>query len=81
LSIHFKIYNRWGQIVFETAEIGKGWDGKVNEIMAANDVYFYAITYTGNNEDISFYKELNSKSKESIQKFIEKSELNIEKLN
>lgn len=37
--------------------------------------------YTGNNDDISFYQELNSKSKESIQKFIEESELDIEKLN
>lgn len=50
LSIHYKIFNRWGQLVFETNEIGKGWDGKVNENMAANDVYFYTITYFGNNE-------------------------------
>ncbi len=51
LSIHYKIFNRWGQLVFETNEIGKGWDGKINENMAANDVYFYTITYFGNNED------------------------------
>jgi gliding motility-associated-like protein len=24
---YFKIYNRWGQLLFNTAEIGKGWDG------------------------------------------------------
>jgi gliding motility-associated-like protein len=23
----FRIFNRWGQLVFETNEIGKGWDG------------------------------------------------------
>jgi gliding motility-associated-like protein len=26
----FRIYNRWGQLVFATSEIGKGWDGMVN---------------------------------------------------
>ena len=37
--------------------------------------------YTGNKDDITFYNELIKKSKESIQEFIEKSELNIEKIN
>ena len=23
----FKVYNRWGQLLFSTSEIGKGWDG------------------------------------------------------
>jgi gliding motility-associated-like protein len=23
----FRIYNRWGQLVFETSELNKGWDG------------------------------------------------------
>jgi gliding motility-associated-like protein len=25
---HFRIYNRWGQLVFETRELNTGWDGK-----------------------------------------------------
>jgi len=37
--------------------------------------------YTGNKEDISFYNEANNKSKESIKKFIEQSDMNIEKMN
>lgn len=37
--------------------------------------------YTGNKDNISFYNELIKKSKESIQKFIEESDLDIEKLN
>ncbi len=24
----FRVYNRWGQLMFSTTEIGKGWDGK-----------------------------------------------------
>jgi gliding motility-associated-like protein len=26
---YFRVYNRWGQLVFETKEIGKGWDGTI----------------------------------------------------
>ena len=37
--------------------------------------------YTENKDDISFYNELIKKSKESIQKFIEQAEMNIEKMN
>jgi gliding motility-associated-like protein len=25
----FKVYNRWGQLVFSTSEIGRGWDGTI----------------------------------------------------
>ena len=24
---YFRVYNRWGELVYETSEIGKGWDG------------------------------------------------------
>lgn len=26
----FRVYNRWGQLVFSTSEIGKGWDGTIS---------------------------------------------------
>lgn len=26
---YFRVYNRWGQLVFSTATIGKGWDGSI----------------------------------------------------
>ncbi|OYW78833.1 MAG: hypothetical protein B7Z27_06680, partial [Sphingobacteriia bacterium 32-37-4] len=34
---YFKIYNRWGQLIFSTAEMGKGWNGIFN---FANNVIF-----------------------------------------
>jgi len=27
---YFSVYNRWGQLVFTTKEVGKGWDGKID---------------------------------------------------
>jgi len=26
----FRVYNRWGQLVYSTSQIGKGWDGNLN---------------------------------------------------
>jgi gliding motility-associated-like protein len=40
----FCIYDRWGQMVFSTNDISKGWDGTVNGIKATAGVYVYVIT-------------------------------------
>ncbi len=46
----FRIYNRWGQLVFSTNQIGKGWDGLINGMKqgTANFVYMaQAVDYLG----------------------------------
>ena len=41
------IYNRWGQLVFNTASIeGQGWDGKLNGTLQPEGVYVYRIDAT-----------------------------------
>lgn len=45
-SIH--IYNRWGQEVFETDDVNKGWDGNHNARPAPADVYVWTINYRDN---------------------------------
>ncbi len=40
------IYNRWGQQVFKTSEIGNGWNGSVNGKKVSGGIYFWAIEYT-----------------------------------
>ncbi|MBK0404331.1 gliding motility-associated C-terminal domain-containing protein [Adhaeribacter sp. BT258] len=40
-----KIYNRWGQLLYETSEINKGWNGRVNGQKTADGVYFYLLEY------------------------------------
>lgn len=39
----FKIYNRLGQLVFDTKNVINGWDGTFNGKPAAADTYFYVI--------------------------------------
>ena len=42
---HFSIYNRWGQKIFTTSDIAKGWDGKRNNRLQAEDIYIWVIVY------------------------------------
>jgi gliding motility-associated-like protein len=47
----FRIYNRWGQLVFETRTIQRGWDGKFKNLLQPAGVYIWileAIDYQGN---------------------------------
>jgi gliding motility-associated-like protein len=40
---YFRIYNRWGQLVFETTESGKGWDGKFNGREQGSESYVWIV--------------------------------------
>ncbi|TAL41339.1 MAG: gliding motility-associated C-terminal domain-containing protein, partial [Chitinophagaceae bacterium] len=46
---YFRIYNRWGQKVFETNVIGQGWDGNFNGVPQGIDVYAWIIEAIGIN--------------------------------
>lgn len=41
-----RIVNRWGEVVFETQDPTKGWDGNIDGKPAPTDVYYYHITMT-----------------------------------
>lgn len=41
--LEFKVFNRYGQLVFESADGKTGWDGTINGEPAATDTYFYLI--------------------------------------
>lgn len=50
-QLYFAVYNRWGQMVFETTDIKKGWDGIYNGMLADPAVfawYLRAKCYNGN---------------------------------
>ena len=44
---YFRIFNRWGQLVFETNIIGQGWDGIFNGKPQVMDVYTWTLEAVG----------------------------------
>jgi gliding motility-associated-like protein len=48
---YFSVYNRWGQAVFETKDLLKGWDGRINGQLPETGVYAWimrGVNYLGN---------------------------------
>lgn len=41
----FRVYNRWGQLVFESSNPSVGWDGKVNGTVQPASVYVWMLQY------------------------------------
>ena len=39
----FRIYNRWGQLVFQSASEYQGWDGKYKGVLQPMDAYAYTL--------------------------------------
>ncbi len=40
---YFKVFNRWGQMVYSTTTLNKGWDGKLGGIDQASGVYIWMV--------------------------------------
>src|SRR6185503_8110771 len=48
---YFKIFNRWGQVVFSTKVVGKGWDGRIGGTPQATNNFVFmveGVDYLGN---------------------------------
>lgn len=43
---YFRVYNRWGNLVFQTNEIGAGWDGRRNGVIQPSDTYTWILSGT-----------------------------------
>ncbi|MGZ4053909.1 MAG: DUF7948 domain-containing protein [Bacteroidia bacterium] len=44
VELYFAVYNRWGQLVFETRDINKGWDGVYKEMKCDPAVFAWYLT-------------------------------------
>ena len=42
-DFHFVIFNRWGELIFETYDVNIGWDGYYKGTMCQQDVYVWKI--------------------------------------
>jgi gliding motility-associated-like protein len=46
IEFYFAVYNRWGELIFETRDRNKGWDGTMNNQSVQMGVYVYKIDYS-----------------------------------
>jgi len=45
-NLQFKVFNRMGNVVFETTDWQKKWDGRINGILQPSGTYVWYLTYT-----------------------------------
>jgi len=41
---YFRVFNRWGSMLFQTNESGAGWDGKYKGIDQPSDTYTWMLS-------------------------------------
>ena len=51
-----KIYNRWGEIIYN--EDNKKWDGTINDNVIPNEIYPYSISVFDFNDRLFIYSGL-----------------------
>jgi gliding motility-associated-like protein len=42
---YFKVFNRWGQMLFQTNSIGEGWDGTIRGVPQPSETYSWMLEY------------------------------------
>lgn len=49
---YFRVFDRWGKIIFESSDINSGWDGTFNNQLMPAGVYLYTLKATCGNNDV-----------------------------
>ncbi|MHB1279070.1 MAG: T9SS type B sorting domain-containing protein, partial [Bacteroidia bacterium] len=42
-NYHFRVYNRWGELIFDTGDIDEAWDGTFKGVMSESEVYVWQV--------------------------------------
>jgi gliding motility-associated-like protein len=58
---YFRIFNRWGQLIFESNDIKVGWDGNYNGVPQNMETYVYQVSVETYIPDKSLQKSSNFK--------------------
>jgi gliding motility-associated-like protein len=48
----FRVFNRWGQIVFSTTRLHEGWDGKINGVLQPTGSYVWMVEVVTNEDKV-----------------------------
>lgn len=46
VDYRLRIFNRWGELIFESSDPAQGWNGQYNSTIVEEGVYVYVIDYT-----------------------------------
>ncbi len=57
VNLEFRVYNRWGQEVFETRDWTHKWDGTLNGIKQASGVYAWYLSYTNTDNGQKYFQK------------------------
>lgn len=57
-EFNITIVNRWGQVVFESDDVTKSWDGTFNGTMCSEGTYFYLIKAKSSTKDFDKHGHL-----------------------
>ncbi len=49
---YFKVFNRWGQVVFQTSTMGEGWDGTIKGTPQPSETYTWVLECVDFNNQI-----------------------------
>jgi len=56
-NYEFRVYNRWGQLVFESKNWRDRWDGKLKGILQTSGVYVWMLKYTNRDTKKQVFKK------------------------
>ncbi len=56
-DLEFRVYNRWGQLVFETKDWTRKWDGTINGVAQASGVYAWYLSYTNTDNGQQYFQK------------------------
>jgi gliding motility-associated-like protein len=55
-NMDFKVFNRWGELVFESNSINIGWDGSYKGVQQEMEVYVWTLSATFSNGKVAVKK-------------------------
>jgi len=56
-NLEFRIYNRYGQLVFETKDWNKKWDGSINGKLQDTGTYVWMLSYTDKETGKKYFRK------------------------